>query len=177
VAFGQARDAAEMVKTFRRLDYAPRVFVAQGAAEPPFVQALGQDAEFAIGISVYEPGLGTRGNAEFVARFRARFAAAPGLAAAQGYAAGKVIEAAVARAGSLDQDELRAALATLETETPLGRYKVDHATGAQVGARPLLAQILKGRHEIVWPQEYAGAHWRLPYPEWRERKIVLPKPE
>jgi branched-chain amino acid transport system substrate-binding protein len=174
VAFGQVREAAEMVKTFRRLGYAPRLFVAQGASHPGFVQALGQDAEHAIGISAYEPSLGMRGNAEFVRAFRARWSSDPGLAAAQAYAAGKVIEAAVEQAGSFDQERLRVALAGLETETPLGRYKVDPATGSQIAATPFLTQILKGRREIVWPAERATARWQLPYPSWDARKTLGP---
>jgi len=174
VAFGSARDAAEMVKTFKRLGYAPPLFVAQGAAEPEFVRAVGQDAEFAIGIPVYEPRLATQGNAEFVKAFRTRFSADPGLAAAQAYAAGKLIEAAVGRADSLDSDRLQMALAGLEIETPLGHYKVDPASGAQTGAKPLLAQVLKGRPEIVWPPKLATAKWRLPYPAWNARKIIAP---
>jgi len=177
VAFGPTRDAAEMVKTFKRLGYAPRVFVAQGAAESEFIQAVGQDAEYAIGISVYDSRLATRGNAEFVRAFRTRFSVEPGLAAAQAYAAGKLIEAAVARAGSLDRERLRTALAGLETETPLGGYRVDAASGAQTGARPLLTQVQKGRREIVWPPEWATAKWQLPYPAWDARKIVVPAPE
>lgn len=174
IAFGEARDAAEMVKTFRRLGYAPPLFVAQGAAERAFVTSLGQDAEFAIGIAAYDPRLGTRGNQAFVKAYRARFAAAPGLAAAQAYAAGLVIEDAVKRAGSLEQERLRAALAALETETPLGRYKIDPASGAQAAAEPVLTQILKGRHEIVWPAGNATASLQLPYPGWDARTILYP---
>jgi branched-chain amino acid transport system substrate-binding protein len=172
IAFGQARDAAEMVKTFKRLGYAPRLFVAQGAADPAFIELVGQDAEYAIGVSPYERRAATRGNAEFVRAYAARWAASPGLAAAQGYAAGKLIEEAVARAPRLDAETLRAAFAALQAETPLGAYAVDPASGAQRAARPLLVQIIKGRREIVWPARYATARPTLPYPEWKTRRPI-----
>ena len=175
VAFGEARDAAEMVKTFRQIGFAPQVFVAQGAAQPAFVRAVGQDAEFAIGITAYDPRLATRGNLAFVNAFKARHSAVPGLAAAQAYAAGLVIEDAVRRSGSLEQEKLREALAALETETPLGPYRVDPASGAQSGAGPVLVQILKGRPEIVWPAGHATARMQLPYPGWDARTIIYPK--
>lgn len=174
IAFGTAREAAEMVKTFRRLGYAPPLFVAQGASQPGFIQALGQDAEHALGISPYEARLATLNNAEFVHAYRSRWGAVPRLAAAQGYAAGKLIEAAAVRAGSFDQERLRAALAALDTETPLGRYKADPATGAQIAAKPVLTQILEGRIEIVWPIEHATARRQLPYPSWDSRKLMEP---
>jgi branched-chain amino acid transport system substrate-binding protein len=172
IAFGQARDAAEMVKTFKRLGYAPYLFVAQGAADPAFVEAVGQDAEHAIGIAPYEPRAATQGNADFVRAYAARWSAAPGLAAAQGYAAGKLIEQAVRRAARLDAESLRAAFAGLQAETPLGGYAVDPRSGAQRAAQPLLTQIVKGRREIVWPARYATARWMLPYPDWKTRQPI-----
>src|SRR5688572_27903272 len=33
IAFGSTRDAADMVRTFRRLNYAPRLFFASGVAD------------------------------------------------------------------------------------------------------------------------------------------------
>ena len=168
IAFGLAQDAAEMVKNFRRLGYAPRLFVAQGAADPDFVRRVGQDAEFAVGISAYERRASTRGNAQFVQAFAKKWSAEPGAVAAEGYAAAKVLEEAVRRAGSLEQDKLREALAALETETPLGGYKVERS-GAQAAARPLLVQILRGRREIVWPAALATAKLQ-PYAGWEARK-------
>lgn len=168
IAFGLAQDAVEMVKNFRKLGYAPRLFVAQGAAHPDFVARAGQDAEYAAGIAPYERRARTRGNTEFAQAYAKRWSAEPGSVAAEGYAAARVLEEGVRRAGSLDAEKLREALAALETETPLGAYKVDRA-GAQVGARPLLVQIQRGRREIVWPDAYATAKWQ-PYPSWDARK-------
>lgn len=171
IAFGQAADAAEMVKSFRRLDYAPALFFAQGAADPALLRLVGQDAEGVLGVTPYEARAATPGNAVFVAAFTTRWSAEPGLVAAQGYAAAKVLEAAVKRAGTLDQDKLREAFAALETATPLGAYKVD-PDGRQLAARPLVLQVQKGRREIVWPEALATAQWQLPYPAWAGRVLM-----
>ena len=168
IAFGLPRDAAEMVKNFRRLGFAPRLFVAQGASDPDFIKRVGQDAEYAVGISAYERRAATRGNGQFVAAYAKKWSAEPGLLAAEGYAAAKVLEEAVRRAATLDTDKLRETLAELATETPLGGYKVDRS-GAQVAARPLLLQIIRGRREIVWPEALATAKLQ-PYAAWEARK-------
>ena len=170
IAFGRAADAAELVIAFKRAGYAPPMFLAQGAAEAGFVQRVGQDAEFALGITAFDPRQATRGNAEFVARWRKRWPGEPGLAAANAYSAALVLEAAVRAAGSLDQERLRAALAGLETETPIGPYRVGKG-GVQLGARPAVVQILRGRAEIVWPRALATAQLRLPYPRWDQRQV------
>ena len=174
IAFGRAEDAAEMVKAFKRAGYAPAMFLAQGAAEPGFVQRVGQDAEFALGITAYEPGFATRGNGEFVARWRERWKGEPGLIAANAYSAALVLEAAVRAAGGLEQERLRAALAALDTETPIGRYRVGEG-GVQLGAKPAVVQIQRGRAEIVWPRALATAQLRLPYPRWDQRQVHAPQ--
>jgi branched-chain amino acid transport system substrate-binding protein len=171
IAFGLPRDAVEMVKTFRKLGYAPAMFVAQGAADPQFVVRLGQDAEQAIGITPWERSWRTPGNAQFAASYLRKWSMEPTVLAAQGYAAGRLIEAAVRRAGSLDQEVLRDAFAELRTETPLGAYAVDRS-GAQRAVRPALVQIQRGRRETIWPESLATARWQLPYPRWEERRVL-----
>jgi branched-chain amino acid transport system substrate-binding protein len=168
IAFGQPKDAVEMVKAFQKAGYAPRLFIAQGAAQPSFVARLGQAAEYSIGIAPYDSRARTRGNAEFAQAYTKKWSAEPGATAAEGYAAARLLEEAVRRAGSIDQDKLRETLAGLETETPIGAYKVD-ASGAQLAARALLTQVQRGRREVVWPEAYATAKWQ-PYPAWEERK-------
>lgn len=172
IAFGQPTEAAEMVKTFKWLGYAPTLFIAQGVAAPAFVKHVGQDAEHAIGFAAYGPGLPTRGNAAFVSAYTAKFSAAPGVGAAQGYAAGRVLAEAVRKAGSLDQGALRSALDTLQTETPLGAYRIDPLTGAQRGARVALVQIQRGRPVAIWPAALAAGQVKLPYPRWNERTLL-----
>ena len=171
IAFGQVRDAADMVKSFRKQGYAPAMFVAQGAADPQFIRLLGQDAEHALGILAWDRGFGARESRRFAEIYARRWSAEPTLLAAQGYAAAKVLEEAVRRAGSLEQDRIRDELQALEVETPLGRYKVDKS-GAQLGARPAVVQIQAGRRQVVWPEDLATAKWQLPYPRWQERKLL-----
>lgn len=168
IAFGLPKDAVEMVKALQKTGYAPRLFVAQGAAQADFVARLGQMAEYAVGIAAYDPRARTQGNAGFVQAFTKKWSAEPGAIAAQGYAAGKLLEEAVRRAGSFDQEKLREALSALEAETPIGAYRVERS-GAQVGAQALLTQVQRGRREVVWPEAYATAKWQ-PYPAWEERK-------
>ena len=163
IAFGDVRDAAEMVKSFKRLDYAPPLFFARGAAHPRFIALVGQDAEFSLGAVDFDPRVGARARA-FARAYAAKWTVAPSLAAAEGYVAGQVLAAAVRAASTLDQERLRAALAELELETALGEYRVAPENGAQTGFRPVLVQIRKGRPAPGMPL--------LPYPQWEERSLI-----
>jgi branched-chain amino acid transport system substrate-binding protein len=163
IAFGDVRDAAEMVKTFKRLGYAPAFFFARGAAQPRLIHLLGQDAEFAVGAVEFDARIGEDARA-FARAFAAKWSVPPTLPAAEGHAAGTVLAAAVRRTGTLEQEKLRAALAALEVPNALGVYKVAPENGMQVGARPALAQIRNGYPELGPPL--------LPYPQWNERALI-----
>jgi branched-chain amino acid transport system substrate-binding protein len=172
IAFGEVRDAADMVKTLKRQGYVPKILYLRGSVDPRFTKLVGQDAEFILGSTEYDPRFPTEGNAEFVKAFTAKWQGRPGAEAAAGYTAGVVLTAAVRSAGTLDVAKLRAALAALEIDTMLGPYRVDPASGAQLGMKPPLTQIVKGRREIVWPEALAGEREVAPFVPWAERKIL-----
>jgi branched-chain amino acid transport system substrate-binding protein len=163
VAFGDVREAAEMVKTFKRMSYAPALFFARAAAHPRYIALLGQDAEWSLGAVDFDARVGESAGA-FAKAFAAKWTVPAGLVAAQGYTAGVVLGAAVRQVGTLDQEKLRGALAQLEVPTPLGTYKVSPQNGAQIGATPTLVQIRKGRLDAGEPL--------LPYPQWTERALL-----
>lgn len=162
-------ESVEMVKQFKSAGYAPRMFMSQGVAQEDFLQALGKDGDFAMGMSTYEHTLPTRGNKEFVKAWVLKYKYLPGYYAANGYSASKVLEEAVKKVGSLDQEKLRATLSSMETETPLGPYKVDPQTGEQIAAKAVIVEILGGKREVVWPPKLSTAKHILPYPQWDKR--------
>jgi branched-chain amino acid transport system substrate-binding protein len=171
IAFGEARDTAEMLRSFRKLRYAPRLFFARSAADPRLIAMVGQDAEFALGVREYDARFKTPGNERFAAAFAVKWSAPPTFAAAQGYAAGTVLAEAVRRSKSLDQTKLRATLAQMQTDTVLGGYKVDPKSGEQRTAQPAVVQIQRGRPEVVWPPALQTASLQ-PYPKWDERRLL-----
>ena len=171
IAFGELRDTADMLRTFRKLGFAPRLFFSRRAADSRLIAMVGQDAEFALAAVEYDAKLGTPGNERFAAAFAKKWSTPPGVAAAEGYAAGTVLAEAVRRAGSLDQAKLRAMLEQMETGTVLGGYKVDPQNGEQIAARPALVQIQKGRPQVVWPQRLSTATLQA-YPQWSERQVL-----
>jgi branched-chain amino acid transport system substrate-binding protein len=170
IAFGEARDAADMVKSFRRLDFAPALVLIRGAADPKLIELLGQDAEYLVGELAYDARAPRPGNEAFAKAFRAKWSRAPGAAAAEGYAAATVLAEGLRGAGTSNAQKLRAALAALRTQSVLGDYRVDADTGEQLAAAPLLEQIVQGRREIVSPPTLASQKTVLPYAPWHERR-------
>lgn len=171
IVTGPPAEAAEAVKAMKRVGFTPRIFIATSAMHPEFTRLVGQDAEFAIGVSPYAPAMRTPGNAAFVKAYREKHQQTPGYYAACGYAAGMVLEAGLREAGTLDQEKLREALLRVRVDTPLGRYEAG-SDGAQVGVRPPLLQFQHGRREVIWPQALATAKPVLPYPAWADRTAL-----
>jgi branched-chain amino acid transport system substrate-binding protein len=169
LAFGETRDAAEMVKSMKRIGYVPRLFFARSASGAKFIERVGQDAEYALAVIEYDVRFRTAGNEQFVKAFDAKWSALPGAAAAEGYAAGTVLAEALRRAGTANPDKLRATLAALVMPTVLGEFKAG-AAGEQVAERSAIVQTQLGRAEIVWPPALQTAKPVLPYPPWSERK-------
>ena len=158
-----------MVRQFRSVNYMPKFFIHNGASQPDFIKAVGKDAEFFFAMSLWEPSLKTKGNDAFVKGFKDKFGYEPGYYAAFAYAGASVLEAAVAKTGSLDQEKLRDTLATLEVDTIMGHHKVDPTTGLQVGVTGLIDQVRGGDLEIVWPEDLKTADAVIPMPAWDKR--------
>ncbi len=169
IGIGYPNEAIEMVRQFRAVNYLPKAFIHNGPAQDDFVAATGKDGEFAIAISLYEPVLKTEGNTEFVAAHRAKYKSEPGYYAAFAYQGATVLERAVVKTGSLDQDKLRETLTTFETDGVMGHHKVDPKTYIQVGLTGLLDQIRGGKREIIWPDEVKTIDAVLPMPAWDKR--------
>lgn len=169
ISIAYPNEAIEMIKQFRATNYLPKFFISNGVSQEDFVKSTGKEGEFAIGISLYEPSVKTKGNEAFVKAFSAKYGYEPGYYAGFGYSGVTVLEEAVKAAGSLDQTKLRNVLDTLEIDTVMGHFKIDPKTGTQLGAKGLLVQILKGKREIIWPEELKTAEAVLPLPAWSNR--------
>jgi branched-chain amino acid transport system substrate-binding protein len=163
-------EAIETVRQFHSVNYMPKLFVANGVSQDDFITAAGKDAEYALGMSLYEPSLPSAGNKEFVKTYKEKYSGTePGYYAAFGFVAGTVLEAAVKKAGSIDAEKVREVLTTLKLETVMGKHEVDPATYMQIGVRGLLVQVQNGKREVIWPDEFRTAEPKLPIPAWDKR--------
>jgi branched-chain amino acid transport system substrate-binding protein len=162
-------EAIETVRQFHSTNYMPKLFIANGVSQDDFITAAGKDAEYALGMSLYEPSLPSEGNKEFVKTYHDKYNADPGYYAAFGFVAGTVLEAAAKKAGSIDNEKIREALTTLKLNTVMGKHEVDPATYMQIGVKGLVVQVQNGKREVVWPDEYKTAEPKLPIPGWDKR--------
>ena len=176
-------DSIAITRQAKELNLNVRMFgVTVGGDLPKFHETLGKAAEFVYGASQWEPDLVTLragglipiarqypGAREFVEAHTREF---PGTGisyhTAQGYAACQVLLEAIKRAGSVDGEKVRAALARLDMHTAFGAFKVD-GDGFQIAHRMVMFQWQDGKKVIVWPEELAPGKPRFPTPPWSQR--------
>ncbi|MEM2223564.1 MAG: amino acid ABC transporter substrate-binding protein [Acidilobaceae archaeon] len=76
---------------------------------------------------------------------------------------------AIELAQSLDQDAVREAFNKMDIMTFFGRFKIDPATGFQLGHISVIGQWQDGKKVIVWPSEVATGRLYYPVPTWEEK--------
>lgn len=130
-----AEHARLIVRQLKDLGWAPKmVALTVGPGLPDFHDVLGPDADYIFGTTYWEPSIKAPGVSEFVASYMQRYGYEPGYHASVGFGGAQLLQQAIERAQSFDNERIRDALATMETNTVFGPYKVDQR-GAQI-AKP-----------------------------------------
>ena len=160
-------DFITVARQMKELDVHVKMFGNTGAVAE-FQQELGKTAEFAYGLSAWEPSLPYPGVKEFVEAYQKEFNRAPSFHAAGAYAGCQLFMKAARRAGSLDSEKLREELLKLKTKTIFSDYAVDER-GYQTANKGLFIQWQDGAKVVVWPDELATGKPRFPTPPWSRR--------
>ncbi len=156
-----------VVRQMKEHDVNVKMFGTSGAVTE-FQKALGEKAEYAYGLSAWEPVLPNPGINEFVEAYQQKFNIEPSFHAAGAYGSCQLFMKAARRAGTLDSEALREELLNLETQTIFSNYAVDER-GYQIANTGLFIQWQDGEKVVVWPEEVATGEPRFPAPPWRER--------
>jgi branched-chain amino acid transport system substrate-binding protein len=99
---------------------------------------------------------------DFVAAYRARTGTDPPYPATQAFAAGIIAQRCLHDSGGADDSALHAAARRLDCTTVFGRFRLDCASGHQIGHRILTVQWQNGVRTVVWPPEQAQSTMHYP---------------
>lgn len=151
------------------------------AADPAFHEALGEDAKYFFGHSIYHPDFGydvTGGFTppQFYKKFKNQYSQTPSYIGSLGYVGGYMLERFLERAKSLDTDSLKKAAVDLsgDVTTITGNYKIKK-NGVQTGFLYTATQNqsakggLYDKLEVVAPEKPATAKPTYPIPSWDDR--------
>jgi branched-chain amino acid transport system substrate-binding protein len=153
----QFEDGVNMIRSMNRANYQPAILYQSSSPTygQQYLDAVGPDnAEGVFFSSSYSPLSDTTQNAEFVERFKKKFGQSPPEDAADGFAAGQVLAAAVNGVGSIDdQAKLAEWLHANSVDTLLGPLSWN-ADGSPKGDF-LVGQWQAGVSQVVLPTDVA----------------------
>ena len=141
-----------------------------GPTTPDFVTALGPAAENIFASSQWSPDVKYHGPVfgtghEYAQLFERRYGFVPDYHAAESSAAGVVLQLALEKAGSVQPQKVRDALASLDVTTFYGPVKFS-ATGLNEAKPMVTVQVQHGAVVTVWPADIATARAVYPRPSW-----------
>jgi branched-chain amino acid transport system substrate-binding protein len=161
-------DGMTIVKQMKELDFNPRVNLFIRAADPPvWSQNLGKDGDYVV----LSPGWHFAAKYPKVAELNEAHQKLLNRPAdpivGPSYACVQILADAIGRAGTLDRDKIRDAVAATNITTVIGpvRFRPDGTGEVKV----FFQQWLKGKQELVWPKDFATAPFAYPAPPFSQR--------
>jgi branched-chain amino acid transport system substrate-binding protein len=138
-----------------------------GPTTPDFVKALGSAAEAVFASSQWSRDVKYRGPVfgtarEYAQLFEKKYGFVPDYHGAESSAAGVVLQLALEKAGSVEPQKVRDALASLDATTFYGPVKFS-ATGLNDAKPMVTVQVQHGKVMTVWPADVATARAIYPH--------------
>lgn len=154
-------DGLALVKQMKEVDFNPTVIVLIRAADGlSWGTNLLKDANYVMNMPGWNPALKFPGVADMVQRYQAKFGKPAEATSGPAYAAVQILADAITRAGSLDHDKIRDAIAATNMNTVVGPVKFNPDGTGQVIT--VINQWQDGKQVLVWPLDQAAA--KILYP-------------
>ncbi|HEX8730880.1 MAG TPA: amino acid ABC transporter substrate-binding protein [Ktedonobacterales bacterium] len=172
---GHENEAITTLKQAKQLGMNPKLWAfTVGPALPDFITTLGGDSNDVLGSSQWTTQVKYQGSdifgtpANFASLYQAKYNAEPSYQAAESAACGVAYQAALAKAGSIDPQKVRDALAGLDITTFYGQIKF--ASNGENTTKPMVTtQIQSGKLVTVYPSNVANASIIYPTPPFGSR--------
>jgi len=158
-----------MVKQMKELNYTPKVTcLIRGPDLSTYWEAMGKDAAYIISDGNWDETMTYPGNKKMVDQYKAANPGVEniGIPVGAGYAAVQVLANAIERAGSLDRQKIRDAIAKTDMMTIRGpiKFRANGTAVIEYGLR----QWQNGKNVLIWPPSAAKAKLMLA-PPWDKR--------
>lgn len=158
-----------IVRQMKELNYAPKVTtLIRGPDLTTYGKSMGKDANYIISDGNWDEIMLYAGNKKLVDEYKARNPGVEsiGLPVGPAYASVQVLASAIERAGSLDRQKIRDAIAATDMMTVRGPIKF-RSNGTAV-IRYGLRQWQNGKNVLIWPPEATKNKVQLA-PQWDKR--------
>jgi len=161
-------DGMAIFKQMKELDFnAKFYFFIRAPDGTVWGQNLGKDGDYAILAPGWSPDLKFPGVEQLKQEYQAKYNKPAEALSGAAYATVQVVADSIERAGRLDRDALRDAIAATDMMTVEGPVKFNPDGTGQVIV--VILQVQDGKQVLVWPKDVAVAPIAYPAKPWRER--------
>ena len=161
-------DGSGMFKTMAELGWAPKFALVIRAPEGlNWGESMGTVGDYVTIFPGWHHGAKFPGVEELNSQHQEKFDRPADLLTGPAYACVQIVAAAIEKAGTLDRDAIRDAMAAIDTETVIGPVTFNEDGTGNV-LNPLI-QWQNGKMELVWPPDQATADFVYPAPPFEER--------
>lgn len=161
-------DGIALMRQIKELDYNPKVVIFWRAAGTPLWSAnLKQNGDYVCFVSNWDHNFKYPGCSELVAAYKAKHNRLPAVTVGVTYSCVQILADAIKRAGTLDSNKIRDAIAATDMITVEGPVKF-RADG--VGITPVaMMQWQNGVSQVIYHEKFITSPLLL-MPKWSERK-------
>ena len=157
-----------IIKQMKELDWNVKfIGWVRAPSASTFGEALGELSDYVLGSESWHPDATWPGNARLVADYNQKHGKDPAVVVGAAYASIQIVADAIERAGTLDRDSIRDAMAATDMMTVEGPIKF-RADGTSTAISHGY-QWIDNKLVLVWPWDMAKAEIVYPMPKWSER--------
>ncbi|RPI34633.1 MAG: hypothetical protein EHM70_02245 [Chloroflexota bacterium] len=161
-------DGLALIKQMKEVDFNPGLTIFIRASDGlSWGTNLGNDGNFVMNMPGWNSAVNFSGVQEMAQRYQAKFGKPAEATSGPAYAAVQILADAISRAGSLDREKIRDAIAAADMDTVIGHVKFNPDGTGQVIA--VINQWQDGKQVLVWPPDQATNAIAYPAASWLER--------
>jgi branched-chain amino acid transport system substrate-binding protein len=161
-------DGLALAKQIKELDFNASAYVFVRAADSPaWAENLAADGDLFMLMPGWNRAVKFDGAAEMADRYQVKFEKPAAATTGPAYAAVQILADAISRAGSLDHDAIRDAIATTDMNTIVGPVTFNEDGTGNV--LTVINQWQGGAQVLVWPPDHAVSQVVYPATPWSDR--------
>jgi branched-chain amino acid transport system substrate-binding protein len=159
-----------IIKQMKEIDFSPKfAYIMRASDVAMWSKNLGKDGDYVTHSGGWDYHLKLAGVKEFAEEYKAAYGNLPEPPAGSAYVCVQVLADALQRAGTLDREKMREAIAATNMMTIMGPMKFKPNGRGDGKYLQTMNQWQNGKDELIWPKDQASAPLAFPMPPWNKR--------
>ena len=159
-----------IIKQMKEIDFSPKfAYIMRASDVAMWSKNLGKDGDYVTHSGGWDYHLKLPGVKEFAEEYKTAYGNLPEPPAGSAYVCVQVLADALQRAGTLDREKMREAIAATNMMTIMGPMKFKPNGRGDGKYLQTMNQWQNGKDELIWPKDQASAPLMYPMPPWNKR--------